>query len=154
MLLAFMASGCHQSPALKNRTIILGLTENMNTKCIGHESGLCGPERKMFPVEVAGIFATEPECEGLKLRGLTLQEGNTPSLQIPLLFDLYYEGTPHADRYYGTGKGEDEGWMLSFNGPNGHFSARVKTEAEAVRRVCLAAKGKGGRVDQDVRSIP
>jgi hypothetical protein len=104
----------------------------------------------MLPVEIAGVFATEPDCQGLKLRGLTEQERNTPSNQLPLLFELFYEGSPHADSYYGTGKGEDEGWMLLFNGPNGHFSAKVKTERDAVRRVCLAAKGQGGAIDESV----
>jgi len=74
----------------------------------------------------------------------------TSSNQLPLLFELFYEGSPHADFYNGTGKGEDEGWMLTFNGPNGHFSARVKTERDAVRRVCLATRGQGGTVDKSL----
>ena len=134
-----------------NGTVLLGLTANVNSKCIGHAAGLCGPERKILPVEIAGAFATEPECRGLKLRGLTEQERKTPSNQLPLLFNLFYEGNPHADLYNGTGKGEDEGWILSFNGPNGFFSARVKTERDAVRGVCLATKGRGGMVDESVR---
>ena len=104
----------------------------------------------MLPTEIAGVFATEPDCQGLKLRGLTEQERSTPSNQLPLLFDLFYEGTPRADYYNGTGKGEDEGWMLLFNGPNGHFSAVAKTERDAVRRVCLAAKGRGAEIDKSV----
>ena len=101
----------------------------------------------MLPVEIAGVFATEPDCQGLKLRGLTETERGIPGNQLPLLFDLYYEGKPHTDFYNGTGRGEDEGWMFTFNGPKGHFSANVKTEQDAVRRVCLATKGKGAAID-------
>lgn len=50
----------------------------------------------------------------------------------------------------GNGKGEDEGWMFTFNGPKGHFSAKVRTEHELVSRVCKAAKGLGAEVDESV----
>jgi hypothetical protein len=118
-LLTFFAVGCNPTAGRKNITVLLGVTKNVNTKCIGHTSGLCGPED--IATEVAGVFATEPECQGLKLRGLTEQERSTPSNRLPFLFELFYEGTPHAETYSGTGKGEGEGFLLSFNGPKGQF---------------------------------
>jgi hypothetical protein len=150
ILLAISAACCNRSAPQQRTAVLLGVTRNLNSKCIGHTAGLCGPEATKLPVEIAGVFATEPDCQGLTLRGLTKQEEETPSNKLPFLFDLFYEGSPHTDRYYGTGKDEDEGWMLMFNGPNGHFSARVKTERDAVRRVCLAAKGQGGKIDASV----
>jgi hypothetical protein len=149
LLWTFFAIGCN--PTTRNKvTVVLGLTNNMNFKCIGQVAGVCGPDDKTSAVQIAGIFATEPECQGLKLRRLTEQELKTPINQLQLavnLFDLFYEGTPHAETYNGTGKGEDEGWLLIFNGPKGHFSLRVKTQPDAVRRVCIAAKGQGGELD-------
>ncbi len=121
----------------------------MNTKCIGHADGLCGTESKMLPTEIAGVFATETDCQGLRLRGLTDKERNTPGNQLPLLLDVYYEGMRN-DRYMGNGRGEDEGWMFTFNGPQGHFSANVRTEHELVSRVCKAAKGLGAQIDHTV----
>jgi hypothetical protein len=102
-----------------------------------------------MPIEIAGVFATEPECQGLKLRGLREQEEKTPMDQLPLVFNLFYEDyRPHTDLY--QGKGENEGWRLWFNGPDGHFEAWLKTERDAVRGVCVAAKGKGGKVDKSL----
>jgi hypothetical protein len=149
---AISASGCNTNTWQKHNTILLGLTKNMNLACIGHAQGLCGPEDEVLPTEIAGIFATEPDCRGLRLRGLTKQELGTPGNQLPLYFELWYVGRPHAEPYMGTGKGEDEGWMLQFNGPHGYFSAKVKTESDAVRRVCLATKGQGGEIDESVGS--
>jgi hypothetical protein len=139
---------CRQS-APQNTTILLGGAHNMNGSCVGHATGLCGTEDKMLPTEIAGIFATEPDCQGLRLRGLTEQEGSTPSNQLPLLLDVYYEGT-RTEPYMGTGKGEDEGWVFTFNGPHGHFSSKVRTEHELASRVCKAAKGLGAEIDKSV----
>ena len=79
------------------------------------------------------------------------QEGSLqitqPCRKDTLLLDLYYTGT-HEQTY--TGKGEDEGWMLAFNGPKRHFSEKVKTERDAVKLVCRAANGQGGAVDASV----
>lgn len=138
--------------AQQSRTVLLGGAHNMNGKCVGHAAGLCGTEEKMLPTEIAGIFATETDCQGLHLRGLTDAERNTPGNQLPLLLDVYYEGT-HAQPYLGTGKGEDEGWMFTFNGPQGHFSATVRTEHELVSSVCKAAKGLGAEIDKSVGYI-
>jgi hypothetical protein len=147
LLQSLLALGC--STSASNGTVLLGLTRNNTTaKCAGYREGLCGPKTEMMPIEIAGVFATEPECQGLKLRALTEEERKIPSNQLPLLFDLFYEGRPHTDVYQGTG--EDEGWRLSFNGPNGHVEARVKTERDAVRGICVAAKGKGGKVDKSL----
>lgn len=141
-------TACEQSKQ-QNPTVLLGGTYNTNGKCVGHASGLCGTEKEMLLTEIAGVFATEPECQGLRLRGLTEQERGTPGNQLPLLLDVYYEGT-HTKPYMGTGKGEDEGWMFTFNGPRGHFSAKVRTERELVSRVCKAAKGLGAEIDKSV----
>ena len=51
----------------------------MNGKCVGHSQGLCGPEDEILPVEIAGIFATQPNCQGIYVRGLTESESKTPS---------------------------------------------------------------------------
>ena len=83
------------------------------------------------------------------MRGLTDKERSTPSNQIPLLLDVFYEGT-HAESYMGTGKGEHEGWMFMFNGPRGHFMAKARTENELASRVCKAAKGLGADIDNTV----
>jgi hypothetical protein len=149
MLQAISASGCNTNTWQKHNTILLGLTKNMNVLCVGAQ-GLCGPSDEALPAEIAGIFGTETDCRGLRLRGLTQQERGTPGNQLPLLFDLTYVGRPHAEPYTGTGKGEDEGWIVLFNGPHGYFSARVKTERDAVRLVCLATKGQGGEIDESV----
>jgi hypothetical protein len=146
---SLILTACQERAATENKTILLGGTYNMNTTCVGHAEGLCGTEGKMLPTEIAGIFATEPDCQGLRLRGLTDKERGTPSNQLPLLLDVYYEGT-RKDRYMGNGKSEDEGWMLTFNGPQGHFSASVRTEHELVSRVCKAAKGLGAEIDHTV----
>jgi len=148
VVLLLIATGCKRS-APESKTILLGGTYNMNTKCVGHADGLCGTEQNMLPTEIAGVFATEPDCQGVRLRGLTEKERGTPSNQLPLLLDVYYEGT-RKDRYMGNGKGEDEGWMFTFNGPRGHFSANVRTEHELVSRVCKAAKGLGAEIDHTV----
>jgi hypothetical protein len=74
--------GCEQSKP-ENKTILLGGTYNINLKCVGHAEGLCGTEGKMLPTEIAGIFATEPDCQGLRLRGLTEKERSTPGNQLP-----------------------------------------------------------------------
>jgi hypothetical protein len=121
----------------------------MNGKCVGHATGLCGPEDKTMPLELAGMFGTEPDCQGVRLRGLTEQERSIPVGQLPLFLDVYYEGT-HTQPYMGTGKGEDEGWMFTFNGPKGHFSANVRSEHELVSRVCKAARGLGAEIDKSV----
>jgi hypothetical protein len=132
-----------------NPIVLLGGTYNMNNKCVGHAQGLCGTEDEILPTEIAGEFATEPDCQGVRLRGLTEQERGTPSNKLPLLLDVFYEGT-HSEPYMGSGKGENEGWMFMFNGPHGHFSAKAHTEHEMVSRVCKAAKGLGADIDNSV----
>jgi hypothetical protein len=143
-----VTTACQRSVP-ESRTILLGGADNMNTACVGHAEGLCGTEGKMLPTEIAGIFATEPDCQGLRLRALTEKERDTPGNQLPLLLDVFYEGT-RKDRYMGNGKEENEGWMFTFNGPQGHFSAHVRTEHELVSRVCKAAKGLGAEIDHTV----
>jgi hypothetical protein len=142
-------TGCGKSLPNSTVTVLLGGTYNINTKCAGHAQHLCGIENEMLPTEIAGVFATEPECRGIRLRGLTEQERQTPSNQLPLLLNIFYEGT-HAQEYMGNGKDESEGWMLTFNGPHGHFSAKARTESEMVSRVCKAAKGLGAEIDTSV----
>jgi hypothetical protein len=141
-------TACHNG-ARPVRTIILGSTLNINMKCAGHAQGLCGPEEKMLPVEIAGVFATEPDCQRIRLRGLTDKERSTPSNHIPLLLEVYYQGT-RGTSYMGTGQGETQGWMFTFNGPHGHFSATAITEHEMVSRVCKAAEGLGAEIDPTV----
>ena len=146
--LLMVATSC-QEPELRNTTVLLGGAYNTNDKCVGHADGLCGPEKEMLPTEIAGTFATEPDCQGIRLRGLSEKERSTPANQLPLLLDVYYEGT-HTQSYMGTGKGEDEGWMFTLNGPRGHFSAKARTEQELISRVCKAAKGLGAQIDESV----
>jgi len=143
-----IVTSCHRSEQ-ETKTILLGGTYNVNTKCVGHAEGLCGTEGKMMPTEIAGVFATEPDCQGLRLRGLTEKERATPSNQLPLLLDVYYEGS-RKQPYMGTGKGEDEGWMFTFNGPQGRFSATARTEHKLVSRVCKATRGLGAEIDHTV----
>jgi hypothetical protein len=80
-----ISSAYQEREAIENKTILLGGTYNMNTKCGGHAEGLCGTEGRMLPTEIAGIFATEPDCQGPRLRGLTDKERGTPSNQLPFL---------------------------------------------------------------------
>ena len=127
----------------------------LNLECGGKcgfvrgNKGLCGTEDKELPAEIAGVFATERDCEGVRLRGLTEKERTTPSNQLPLILVVQYEGT-HADTYMGTGKGDTEGWWFMFNGPRGHFSAKARTEQEMVSRVCRGAKGLGANIETSV----
>jgi hypothetical protein len=152
-MLSVTIIACQGRSAQGKKTILLGGTYNMNTKCVGHTEGLCGTEGEMLPTEIAGIFATEPDCQGLLLRGLTDNEKHTPGNQLPLLLDVYYEGT-RKDEYMGNGKNEDEGWMFTFNGPEGHFSANVRTKHELASRVCKATKGLGAKIDPTVGYTP
>jgi hypothetical protein len=143
-------TGCGNTSSKTPITVLLGGTHNINTKCAGHAEHLCGTQDEMLPTEIAGVFATEPACQGIRLRGLTEQEQHTPSNQLPLLLDVFYEGMPHAQPYMGNGKDESEGWMFLFNGPQGHFSGNTRTELEMVTRVCKAAKGLGAAIDSSV----
>jgi hypothetical protein len=122
-------TGCSKSAPSQTVTVLLGGTYNINGKCVGHAEHLCGPEQEMLPTEISGVFATEPDCRGIRLRGLTEQERQTLSIQLPLLLDVFYEGT-HTETYMGNGKDESEGWIFTFNGPHGHFSAKARTESE------------------------
>jgi len=146
-LLTVTVTSC-QEPELQNTTLLLSAYNN-NAKCIGHAEGLCGSEEKELMTEIAGTFATEPDCHGLRLRGLTEKERSMPGNQLPLLLAVFYEGT-HTQSYWGNGKGEDEGFMFIFNGPRGHFSGKSRTERELVSRVCKAAKGLGAEIDDSV----
>jgi hypothetical protein len=148
MVVLLCLTACNNSEPL-SPTVLLGGTYNTNNKCAGHARGLCGTEDEMLPTEIAGTFATEPGCQGVRLRRLTEQERSTPGNKLPLLLNVFYEGT-HIEPYMGTGKGEDEGWMFMFNGPHGHFSAKVRTEREMVSKVCTAAKGLGADIDSSV----
>jgi hypothetical protein len=145
---SLLTTACEKRPPA-TPTIVLSGTYNMNNKCVGHASGLCGTEDNMLPTEIAGVFATEPGCEGVHLRGLTDKERSTPIKDIPLHLDIFYEGT-RTEPYMGTGKGETDGWMFSFNGPRGHFSGKARTEQEIATRVCRAAKGLGAEIDSSV----
>jgi len=69
LLPALLALACETSG--RQKTVLLGVTRNIHTKCVGHSGGLCGPRDELMPVDIAGVFATEPECQGLRLRGLT-----------------------------------------------------------------------------------
>jgi hypothetical protein len=153
-IVAFISlTGCSKSVPSQTVTVLLGGTNNINGKCVGHAERLCGPEREMLPTEIAGAFATEPDCQGIRLRGLTEQERQTPGNQLPLLLDVFYEGTHigiHSESYMGNGKDESEGWMFTFNGPHGHFGAKARTESEMVSRVCKSAKGQGAEIDTSV----
>jgi hypothetical protein len=142
-------TGCSKGVPSQTVNVLLGGTYNINGKCIGHAEHLCGPENEMLPAEISGVFATEPDCRGIRLRGLTEQERQTPGNQLPLLLDVFYEGA-HTETYTGNGKGESEGWMFTFNGPHGHFSAKARTESEMVSRVCKAAKSQGAEIDTSV----
>lgn len=135
--------------AESSQALVLLSTYNVNSKCIGHATHLCGPEKESLITEIAGVFATEPTCEGIRLRGLNEKEASTPTGQLPLLVQAFYEGT-HSKPYMGTGKNENEGWMFTFNGPHGHFSATARTEQEIASRVCSAAKGHGAEIDKNV----
>jgi len=98
--LLLATTACQQS-APRNQTVLLGGAYNMNGKCIGHATGLCGTEKDMLPTEIAGVFATEPDCQGVRLRGLTEPEKSTPGDKLPVLLYVYYEGT-HAQPYMGN----------------------------------------------------
>jgi hypothetical protein len=152
LLLVVVATGCRQAP-LQNKTVLLAGAYNMNGKCIGHARGLCGAEKELLPTEIAGVFATEPDCQGIRLRRLTDKERTTPGDQLPLLLYVYYEGS-HTQPYVGTGIGENEGWWFQFNGPRGHFSAKTRTEQELVSEVCKATKGLGAEIDKSVGYTP
>jgi hypothetical protein len=147
-------TACQEQSPPEKQTILLGGTYNINGKCVGHSEGLCGPEDKLMPVVIVGIFATEPDCQGIKLRALTEKERGTPRNQLPFLLDVYYMGTHNNQSYTGNGKGEDEGWSFSFNGPRGHFTADARTEQELVSLVCKAAKGLGAEIDKSVGYAP
>jgi hypothetical protein len=130
-------------------TVLLGGTYNINVNCVGHAEHLCGPEEETLPTEISGVFATESDCRGIRLRGLNKQERQTPGNQLPLLLQIFYEGT-RTQHYDGNGKDESEGWLFTFNGPHGHFSAKARTESEMVSRVCKAANGQGAEIDSSV----
>jgi hypothetical protein len=122
----------------------------MNNKCAGHAQHLCGPEDEEMPIEIAGVFASEPTCSGIRLRGLTEQERRTPGNKLPLLLDIFYVGT-HTEQYMGTGKSEKEGWEFSFNGPRGHFSGYARSDNEMVQKICKAARGQGADIDTSLQ---
>jgi len=142
LVLAALTGCCNGVPSV---TVLLGGTYNINNKCIGHAAHLCGPENTSLPSELAGVFATESDCQGIRLRGLTNQEQKTPVNQLPLLLEVFYIGT-QTESYTGDGKNESDGWMFNFNGPRGYFSAKSRTESDMVRRVCKAAKGQGAEI--------
>jgi len=133
----------------QQKTVVLFNTGNMNARCVGMSKGLCGPDSDGIARSFTGLFGSEPECGRLSLRRLHPTEEHTPQNQIPLAATVIYTGHRH-DTYMGTGEHEDTGWIFSFVGPNGFISGQTETEQDAVRRICIAAKGNGGSV-QDVR---
>ena len=132
----------------QQKTVVLFNTGNMNNSCVGMSKGLCGPDKENIARSFTGLFGSESECGRLGLRRLHPNEENTPQNQIPLSATVIYAGHRN-DTYIGTGEHEDTGWIFNFVGPNGFISGQTETEQEAVRRVCIAAKGNGGSV-QDV----
>jgi hypothetical protein len=119
LVLAPMSCDSHPT----NSTVLLGITENLNWKCVGHASDLCGPEKVTISTQAAGVFASEPSCKGLRLRGLTEVERTVPSNKLPLLFELFYQGTPHAQSYMGTGKAKTKDGCLRSTVPKGTSQA-------------------------------
>jgi hypothetical protein len=148
LAIIFLVSiSCRDAPILlrKNGTIILAGAYNTNGKCIGHAGGLCGLEKENLTIEIEGVFATEPDCTGLRLRRFDEKRDNRKLYELPLALSVYYEGT-HIQPYMGTGQGENVGWRYDFNGPNGYFSANARTEHELAKRVCSVAKGSGAQI--------
>ena len=141
-------TGCYRLSETE-RTVLLGGVHNTNSKCVGHADGLCGPEDQSIRQNFESAFATDSDCEGLKVRELTREEGQVPIRNLRNYVSLEYVGKPHSDPYYGTGKGENGDWTFLLNGPDGIISGTVGTEEEAVRRACRAVKGRGGEVQSN-----
>jgi hypothetical protein len=132
----------------KERTILLGGVFNTNGKCVGHADGLCGPEDQVIRSNFESTFATEPDCEGLIVRGLNNEENETSIRALRNYVSLNYVGNPRADSYEGTGKDENGDWTFMVNGANGIINGQVGSEEEVVRRVCRAVKNRGGEVQK------
>ena len=109
IFLISISTACQRTPHSQppNPVIILGKAINVNSKCVGHAEHLCGPEDETLSNEIAGVFATEPNCQGVTLRGLRKQEETTPSNQIPLLLYVYYQGTRGDETLQRKRKGRD-----------------------------------------------
>jgi hypothetical protein len=132
----------------KERTVLLGGMYNLNSKCVGHADGLCGPEDEVIRSNFESMFAAEPDCEGLILRGLSNEENKTPVRALRNYVSLNYVGKPHTDSYEGTGKDENGDWTFTVNTANGFINGHVGSEEEVVRRVCRAVKSRGGEVQK------
>jgi hypothetical protein len=132
----------------KERTVLLGGVYNLNNKCVGHADGLCGPEDQAIRSTFESTFATESDCEGLILRGLSNEENKVPVRNLRNYVSLNYVGKPHVDSYSGTGKDENGDWTFMVNGANGIIGGQVGSEEEAVRRVCRVVKNRGGEVQK------
>jgi hypothetical protein len=132
----------------KERTVLLGGVYNLNSKCVGHAAGLCGPEDHVIRSNFESAFATESDCEGLIVRGLNNEENKTSIRALRNYVSLNYIGKPRADSYEGTGNDENGDWTFMFNGANGIINGQVGSEEEVVRRVCRAAKNRGGEVQK------
>lgn len=132
----------------KERTVLLGGMYNLNSKCVGHADGLCGPEDEVIRSNFESMFATKSDCEGLILRGLSDEENKVAIRNLRNYVSVQYVGKPHADSYYGTGKDENGDWMFMLNGANGIINGQVGSEEDVVRRVCRAVKNRGGEVQK------
>jgi hypothetical protein len=132
----------------KERTVLLGGVYNLNSKCVGHADGLCGPEERAIRSNFESTFATESDCEGLTVRGLSNEENKVAIQNLRNYVSITYVGKPHAEPYDGTGKDESGEWTFMFNGANGIINGQVGSEEEVVRRVCRAAKNRGGEVQK------
>jgi hypothetical protein len=132
----------------KERTVLLGGVYNLNSKCVGHAADLCGPEDHVIRSNFESAFATESDCEGLIVRGLNNEENKTSIRDLRNYVSLNYVGKPRADSYEGTGNDENGDWTFMFNGANGIINGQVGSEEEVVRRVCRAAKNRGGEVQK------
>jgi hypothetical protein len=132
----------------KERTVLLGGVYNLNSRCVGHAAGLCGPEDQTIRSNFESAFATEPDCEELIVRGLNSEENKTPIRALKNYVSVNYVGKPHVDSYEGTGKDENGDWTFMVNGANGNINGQVGSEEEVVRRVCRAVRNRGGEVQK------
>jgi hypothetical protein len=82
------------------------------------------------------------------VRGLNNEENKTSIRALRNYVSLNYIGKPRADSYEGTGNDENGDWTFMFNGANGIINGQVGSEEEVVRRVCRAAKNRGGEVQK------
>jgi predicted small secreted protein len=87
--------------------------------------------------QITYVFATEPDCQGIPLRGITEKEAYQSPPLIPNMLTVYYGKEPSAGA---------ESWKFSFFGPNGTLSTTTHTR-EMVHTACRSAKGLGADID-------